>query len=215
MTDAVTALVSEVKGAWRKGKVATAVFLDVKGAYPSTDIEMLRHEMWLVGVPHQYTAWINRRMNSRSTRLIFDDYRSQHFQVDSGLDQGDPASGILYSIYNASPTRNLVAQYGEHSFLYIDNNTILTITDDFRETHKKCGDVLQRPDGPFDWAKSHNCKYSLSKFQAVDLARPRANYERLAGKGNEMVIQLNRHTHRLLLQPVAKWLGLLIDEQLW
>ena len=213
-TDAVMALVTEVKNAWRKGKVATAVFLDVKGAYPSTDIEMLRHEMRLVGIPHQYTAWINRRMNGRSTRLTFDDYRSQPFQVDSGLDQGDPVSGILYSIYNAGPARNLIACYGEHSFLYINDNTILTTADDFRETHEKCKDILQRPDGPFDWATSHNCKYSLPKFQAVDLARPGANNERLAGKGKEMEIQLNGHTHRLKPQPVAKWLGLLIDEQL-
>ena len=159
-TDADMALVTEVKNAWRKGKVATAVFLDVKGTYPSTDIKMLRHEMRLAGIPHQYTAWINQRMSSRSTRLTFDDYRSQPFQVDSGLDQGDPASGILYSIYNAGPTCNLIAHYGEHSFLYIDNNTILTTADDFRETKTYCKDQTDLSTGPHHTTASTHCSSS-------------------------------------------------------
>ena len=61
-TDAVIAMVAEVKNAWQNGKVTTAIFLDVKGVYPSTDVEMLRHEMQLAGIPTQYTEWLQRRM---------------------------------------------------------------------------------------------------------------------------------------------------------
>ncbi len=82
-------------------KVATAIFLDVKGAYPSTDMEVLQHEMRLAGIPMQYAEWLQRRMAGRTTTISFDGHQSTVFDVENGLDQGDPASGILYSIYNA------------------------------------------------------------------------------------------------------------------
>ena len=213
-TDAVMAMVAEVKNAWRKGKVATAIFLDVKGAYPSTDVEMLQHEMRLVGIPVQYAEWLQQRMEGRTTTISFDGHQSKTFDVENGLDQGDPASGILYSLYNAGLAQNLKPKQGEHGFLYIDDNTILAIGSDFQDTHNKCADMLQREDGPFQWATSHNCEYSLPKFQALDLIRPSAGEDRKRGKGEEITVTLNNKIHKLQPRPVAKWLGLLMDEQL-
>ena len=213
-TDAVMAMVAEIKNAWRNGKVATAIFLDVKGAYPSTDVEMLRHEVRLAGIPTQYTEWLQRRMAGRTTTISFNGHQSVAFAVENGLDQGDPASGILYSLYNAGLARNLKPKQGKYSFLYIDDNTILATGSNFQETHNKCADMLQREDGPFQWATSHNCEYSVPKFQALDLIRPSAGEDRKQGKGNDITVMLNSKVHRLQPKPVAKWLGLLVDEQL-
>ena len=40
-TDAIHLIVKFVQDAWRVGKVASALFLDVKGAFPSVDITTL------------------------------------------------------------------------------------------------------------------------------------------------------------------------------
>ena len=59
-TQAVHYLVTKVKNAWRRKKVASALFLDVKGAFPSVDFGQLIHDMRSLGVPVQYTNWIAR-----------------------------------------------------------------------------------------------------------------------------------------------------------
>ncbi len=67
-TDAVHLLVATVKEAWRKNLlVVSALFLDVKGAFPSVDIDVLLHELKRKGVPQEYVGWIKRRMEHRRT----------------------------------------------------------------------------------------------------------------------------------------------------
>ncbi len=101
-TDSVHLMVASIKDAWRKGDVVTVLFLDVKGAFPSVDVDMLIHEMLMMGIPVQYTDWLRRRLEGRKTVLTFDDFKSLVFEVTNGLDQGDPLSQILYIIYNSS-----------------------------------------------------------------------------------------------------------------
>jgi len=57
-TQAVHYLVTNIKDAWRKKKVVSALFLDVKGAFPSVDIDQLKHDMCLRGIPAELTDWI-------------------------------------------------------------------------------------------------------------------------------------------------------------
>jgi hypothetical protein len=44
-TDAMLLVVHKIKSAWRRGKVAAALFLDVQGAFPNTVKEQLIHNM--------------------------------------------------------------------------------------------------------------------------------------------------------------------------
>jgi hypothetical protein len=57
-TDSIHLLTKTVKDAWRKGLVASALFLDVKGAFPSIDIDRLIHNMRKRGIPEEYTSWM-------------------------------------------------------------------------------------------------------------------------------------------------------------
>ncbi len=50
-TDSVHLMVSSIKNAWRKGNVVSVLFLDVKGTFPSVDVDMLIHEMLMMGIP--------------------------------------------------------------------------------------------------------------------------------------------------------------------
>ena len=53
-TDAIHMLTTRIKDTWRKGEVATALFLDVQAAFPNTVKERLLHNMRLARVPTQY-----------------------------------------------------------------------------------------------------------------------------------------------------------------
>ncbi|CAK5280784.1 unnamed protein product [Mycena citricolor] len=100
-TDAIHSVVKISKDAWRKGKVASLLCMDVKGAFPSVDLDMLTHELRMAGIPKEHTEWLKRRYNGRTSTIAFDDYISPPVSVANGLDQGDPHSGFLWMVYNS------------------------------------------------------------------------------------------------------------------
>jgi Reverse transcriptase (RNA-dependent DNA polymerase) len=67
--DSVHLLVKTVKEAWRRGEVASVLFLDVKGAFPSVEIARLQHNMRMRGVLVEYTEWMGRHLEGRTATI--------------------------------------------------------------------------------------------------------------------------------------------------
>lgn len=170
-TDAIIQLTTIVKEAWRRGEVATALLLDVKGAFPSVHIPMLLHELRTSGVPSEYVDWIDNRLRYRWTKIVFDDFESEPFPIENGLDQGCPGSGVYWNIYNAPVLKLLRSRAKEHGVVFMDDKTILTTGPNFTVTHQKLEDVMNRDWGIMDWSTTHNCSFRLDKFQAIDFTR--------------------------------------------
>ena len=168
-TDSIHMLTKTVKNAWHKGQVASTLFLDVKGAFPSIDINRLIHNMKKRGIPEEYTEWMKRRLGNRCTTLSFDDYQTEAFIVTNRLDQGDPFSGICYLIYNADLLKIPIIRTGEWILLFVDDAVIIVIGKDFFETHRKLQNIMNRAKGIFEWAKDHNCEFGIEKFQLLDI----------------------------------------------
>ena len=76
-TDSLHYVTKYVKDAWRKSEVVSALFLDVKSAFPSVVLGRLLHDMRRRGVPVEYTEWIRRKVEGRTTTLTFDGYTSE------------------------------------------------------------------------------------------------------------------------------------------
>ena len=184
--DLLLSLTNEIKAAWRRGEVASILSMDVKAAFPSVDVEMLFHEMRSLGLPETYVTWMHRRLIDRQTVLAFDDYVSDPFPVESGLDQGDPFSLLCYIIYNGGLLRLLKTKEGERGGLFVDDNNVLVTGKTFAETHEKILDVMWRDHGVLDWAVSHNCVFGFPKFQLTDFSPKTEEYSvALASGGTE------------------------------
>jgi Reverse transcriptase (RNA-dependent DNA polymerase) len=112
-TDSIHMLMKTMKDAWCKGQVTSTQFLDVKGAFPSIDINRLIHNMRKRGIPQEYMEWMERRLGNWWTTLVFDDYQMATFLIANGLDQGDPFSGICYLVYNADLMKIRILRLGE------------------------------------------------------------------------------------------------------
>lgn len=52
-TDSIHLMVDRIKQLWREGNVVSVLFMDVKGAFPSVDLDVLYHELKLLGVPDE------------------------------------------------------------------------------------------------------------------------------------------------------------------
>ena len=56
--DALHLVTKYIKDAWWVGKIVSALFLDVKGAFPSVDGKRLMHLMRMKGIPWEYSEWM-------------------------------------------------------------------------------------------------------------------------------------------------------------
>ena len=176
---------------------------------------MLLHEMRLCGVPSGHVEWFERRLQGRKTSLIFDDYRSETFDIEEGIDQGDAQSLIAWVIYNHQILKIFNKALKETGFLYVDDAAVLVTGEDFNITHDKLKNVMNREGGIMDWATAHNCSFGLDKFQLLDMTRkkvkdPLRPRKRIPlPRGNLML-----NGQSIKSATTAKFLGLHIDREL-
>jgi hypothetical protein len=166
-------MVKFIKDAWRAGEVVTALFLDVKGAFPSVDVARLLHEMRRRGFPVEVIDWVEEKLKGRATRICFDDFQSEPINIGAGLDQGCALSGILYTVYNA-PVIEIPKKDGpkkEESTGFIDDVTMLGRGRTFTEASRRVEDMMTRVGGAMEWAEEANCEYEVEKFALVGYSR--------------------------------------------
>jgi ribonuclease HI/exonuclease III len=214
-TDSVHLLVKTVKDAWRKREVASLLCLDVKGAFPSAAVDVLLHEMRMCGVPSGHVEWFERRLQGRKTSLIFDDFKSETFNIEEGIDQGDAQSLIAWIIYNHQILKIFNKASKETGFLYVDDTAVLVTGKNFSTTHTKLRNVMNRTGGIMEWAVAHNCSFGIDKFQLLDLSRKKVKDPLRPRKR----VPLPRRNLLLNGQSIksattVKFLGLHIDREL-
>ena len=76
-TDAMLLVVHKIKDAWRRGKVAVALFLVVQGAFPNMVKDQLIHNMRMRRVPKCFTDVAELSLSNRTTHLQFNNYLSE------------------------------------------------------------------------------------------------------------------------------------------
>ena len=216
-TDAIHSVVKQVKDTWRKGLVASLLLMDVNGAFPSVAVDRLLHDLRVWGIPKAHTDWLRTRLEGRTTRLTFDGYTSDEFEIDNGLDQGDSQSVICYLLYTAELAEIPDPKKGESSVVFIDDNSILAVGKDFRTTRTMLQSMFSREGGIDQWAASHNCTctFGLKKYQLCQLTRKRERevfQPRKTRPLHQPGLRLNGHL--IKAQPVVKLLGIHIDQEL-
>jgi hypothetical protein len=95
------------------------------------------------GIPREYTDWIVWRFKGRTTRLYFDDHKSDIVTITDGLDQGDPFSttGMIFYIDNL--IRNGPRQdNGEDIIGFADDVNHISIGDTLEDAAQKTMDFM-------------------------------------------------------------------------
>ena len=195
--------------------VASLLLMDMKGAFPSVAIDRLIHNLRVRGVPKEHTDWLLRHLEGRETQMVFDGHSSDNFAVENGLDQEDPQSVVLYLLYNADLAEIPRERNGESSILFVDDNSVLVIGKDFRETANKMRDMFSREGGINEWAVNHNCNFGPKKYQLCQLTRRRVREVFRPRKTiPEHRPDLILNGYRIKAQPAVKLLGIHIDQEL-
>jgi hypothetical protein len=80
--------------------VVSVLFLDVEGAFPNTVTDRLIHNLKRRRIPAMLIRFVTNLLTNRKTRIKFDDYISEYYDIINGKGQGDPLSMLLYILYN-------------------------------------------------------------------------------------------------------------------
>ena len=212
-TDAMHMVTSKIKDVWQAGKVATALFLDVQGAFHNTVKTQLIHNMRARGVPLNYTNLIESMLTNRKTHLKFDDYTSPPLSIDNGTTQGCPLSMILYVFYNA-PLVDTARHKNETTIGFVDDCLYLAIADSLSEAHSAVKDMMERQDSGFTWSISHNSPFELSKLALMNF--PRSHHD---AAPPDLILSCTNTDGTTTNQsidtvPTFKYLGIIFDSQL-
>ena len=205
-TDSLHLITKTIRDAWRTKKVASILFLDVEAAFPSAIPERLFHRMRKLGIPAAIVNWLRRKLRGRHTRLRFDDFVSQLFEIISGIDQGCPLSVILYKIYNLLLVESANSLANTKAVAYIDDVAAVTIGKTLQDTTTELSSYMTQPGGALDWSRSSNSLFNVPKLALVHFD-PRLKAD---DPGPELALPAG------VVKPstCAKFLGVLVDNKL-
>ena len=214
-TDSLHLVVKFIKDAWRRNEVVSALFLDVKGAFPSVSVKRLIYDLRKKGIPEEYTGWLERKLTGRRTTIGFDDFISAPFEVNDGCDQGCPLSVILYLLYNTGLIEVANTAAKELAPGFIDDIIFLAAGPDLEHTHRKITDMMERPGGGNQWSISHSSLFEPDKLRLVDFTRKREASKHPGPR----TVPLTRPALTLGTQTIHpaqsyKYLGVILDQEL-
>jgi len=124
------------------------MFLNVKSAFPSTNIMKLVHNMRMRVIQKEYTDWILHKMTGRKTIISFDDFKSEPITVNNGLDQGCTLSMYLYNHYNMRQVDGSRGRKGEIGGGFVDDSMGAAEGRTMQEAAEKVMELFMRPGGP-------------------------------------------------------------------
>lgn len=173
-SDALFMVTSYIKDQWRKGNVVGGLFLDIKSAFPSVNVQRLVDDLQAKGLPTPLTDWIVSKYTGRTTNLIFDDYTSETIDILGGLDQGDPLSFLLYLFYDADLI-TLPKEYQKNALAlaFADDIVYLATGRTFSDTNDILHQLMHRPHGALHWSQTHTSAFELDKSALVGFTRKR------------------------------------------
>ena len=100
-----------------------------------------------LGIPELIVNWLRNKLRGRRTRLKFDDFTSQLFEIISGIDQGCPLSVILYKIYNSLLIRCADDLASTFPVAYIDDVAAVAVGRTLLDTTADLRTYMTRPRG--------------------------------------------------------------------
>lgn len=211
-TDALQYLVERIKRAWKNGRVASVLFLDVEGAFPNAVTEKVIHNLKKRRIPTPYVDMIANMLDNRRTKLKFDDYTSDFIPINNGIGQGCPLSMVIYIIYNAD-LFEIPRNFDEEAIGYVDDAILVAEGDDFKETTSMLKDMMTRPGGANEWSRTHNSRFEMSKVAVMHFSR-KLDPKKKGKKLRETAPKLELQGTRIKVAQEYKYLGVLVDPEL-
>lgn len=105
---------SNVMNGMSTSKQVDAIYLDIKKAFDSVDINLLFHKLNIMGLNEQLLNWLRNYLSQRQQMVRIDSTNiSKPINVTSGVRQGYPIGATLFILFLI----DLPADFIMHSFI--------------------------------------------------------------------------------------------------
>jgi ribonuclease HI/exonuclease III len=214
-TDALQYLVSKIKTAWRNDQVVSVLFLDVEGVFPNAVTDRLLHNLKKRRIPETLIRFVANLLTNRRTRIRFDDYMSDYYDIKNGIGQGDPLSMLLYIIYNADLLEIIDDDAKEDALGYVDDIALVAVGQDFEESTQRLQQMMTREEGGLKWSEEHNSRFEVNKSAIVHFTRktspdPEVERRRIPMERPALILE----GQEVKESNCYKYLGIQLDAQL-
>ena len=98
-TDTVMLLTHDIQKVFEKKKILSCVLLDIEEAFDHVLKTQLLNVIRQLKLFNQIIQWTQSFMKNRRVSLLFDDNKSDFYDIESDISQRSSISFILFSIY--------------------------------------------------------------------------------------------------------------------
>ena len=134
--DAVMHLIHDIQNAFIENKAVTVAFLDIKNAFDYVFKNQLIKIMKKLNLPKTAILWTSNFMQNRKINLIFDNAKSQTYDVNIGTPQGSSISAILFSIY-VKNMHDIINKNNVKSLNFIDDVIVYVVNKTTKQNYKE------------------------------------------------------------------------------
>jgi len=205
--DAVMALVHDIQQAQCNGKVLSALFVDVKGAFDHVSRTQLLLILQSLGFPTSVLNWIDSFLSDRQLGLAFDGQIQPLLPVNTGIPQGSPISPILFLFYLTNLFKDLrpsILTPQLRSPSYIDD-IALVVTGPSEEANSRALEVAARR--AWSWAADNMIVFDDPKTELMHF------HNKTQHNTSNTPVTL---PHGIVIHPSQhiRWLGVWLDRKL-
>jgi len=205
--EAASVLVRHVTNAWEKDKVAGAIMLDIKGAFPTVNRDCLASKLRKMGLHEVYVRWVENFMTDRTMSIAMDGEEGEPIPVDTGLPQGSPVSPVLFLLYIADLGKEVETENPDTVGLsFVDDITWIETGKTAKEVARK---LQKRACETLRWADSNAVQIEADKTEAVFFSRKRNQIL----KAREISVQVGPQSVKFN-HEATRWLGVYLDSHL-
>jgi hypothetical protein len=206
--DAVGMMVRRGQEGWRRANLASAILMDIKGAFPSVMKGNFVQVMQALEFEADLCRWVESFMSDRKVKIKMDRRREEVMGVQTGVPKGLLTSPILFAIYIAGLFK--IVEKG------VPEVTMLSFVDDVawvvegKDAHQ-CTSYMQRcARRAIQWVEMNAVQFDIGKTKAVLFSKKR-NHQWNKVK---MRIQVDENNSISLNSKPMRWLGLGKDRKL-
>jgi len=203
--DAVAILMNRTQQAWKKKRVAGALFMDVKSAFNNINKTVLGKRMEELGVEADLIRWTMSFMTDRRVRLVLDGEVGDPNAVDTGVPQGSLAALILFVTY-LSGIFDTVEQAapGSSGLSFVDD---IGWWAEGRNEKEVAAKLSQAAAAAIEWAGQNGVAFDRGKTEAAMFWQKKKGTVAAAKvKVGDSEVPFNK--------DATRWLGVWLDSQL-
>ena len=168
--DAVTKLIAAVEQAWKRKKMAGALFMDIKGAFPNVIRQQLVQRLVQLNIPGDIIKWVDSFFTDRKIQLVIDGYTCPIKEVEAGLPQGSLILPILFVIYISGFFNYIEERCPITTLSFADDIGIIAVGSSVQEITK----ILEAAGlKAIQWGLLNRIGFEVDKTEAVLFSRKR------------------------------------------